>query len=250
MIIVKLGGSAITDKSRDFTPRLNVIESAAEQISRIEEKTILVHGGGSYGHPVAKKFGLHLGFRDWAQIEGVSRTRYSMTQLNQLIISTLIEKGVPAVSIQPSACFLCENRRISLSFLDPLEKLLDLACTPVLYGDVVTDVRMGFCILSGDQIVSYLARKFTPRKVIFGLNVNGLYTRDPQYEDAALIEDITFSDLDSVSGGEIGDVTEGMKGKLAEILQMKGIEVDLINLMKDETLAKAVHGEVEGTRIR
>ncbi|MBU7029644.1 MAG: isopentenyl phosphate kinase family protein [Theionarchaea archaeon] len=250
MIIIKLGGSAITDKTQDFTPRLEVIENAAAQISRIQEQVILVHGGGSYGHPLAREFELHRGFKDKSQLKGVSQTRYAMTELNQLIVSHLIMKGVPAVAVQPSACFLCENKRIKRSFLDPVKKLLELQCVPVLYGDVVTDLEMGFCILSGDQIVSYLAEKVSPKKVIFGLNVDGLYTKDPNHEDAELIRDITFSDLNSISGGETGDVTKGMKGKLAEIMRMKGIEVDLINLLKDKTLIKAVTDEVEGTRIR
>jgi len=250
MIIIKLGGSAITDKTQDFTPMLEVIESAAAQISCIQEQVILVHGGGSYGHPLAKEFELHRGFKDKSQLKGVSQTRYAMTELNQLIVSHLIMKGVPAVAVQPSACFLCENKRIKRSFLDPVEKLLELQCVPVLYGDVVTDLEMGFCILSGDQIVSFLAEKVNPKKVIFGLNVDGLYTKDPKYEDAELIRDITFSDLNSISGGETGDVTKGMKGKLAEIMRMKGTEVNLINLLKDKTLIKAVTDEVEGTRIR
>jgi isopentenyl phosphate kinase len=120
----------------------------------------------------------------------------------------------------------------------------------VLYGDVVTDSELGFCILSGDQIISYLAETLKPEKVIFGLEVEGLYTKDPKYGDAQLIQDISFSDLYTISGGETGDVTKGMKGKLAEIGRIKGIEVNLINLTREGTLKKAVNGEVEGTRIR
>lgn len=250
MIIIKLGGSAITDKTQKFTPRVEVIEHVADQVSRIEEQAILVHGGGSYGHILAKEFELHKGFKSKNQLKGVSQTRYSMTELNQLILSHLMMKGVPAVAVQPSACFVCENTRIVHSFLEPVKNLLELQCMPVLYGDVVTDSEMGFCILSGDQIISYLAEKLNPRKVIFGLDVDGLYTTDPTHKNAELIKDITFSDLNSVPGGETGDVTRGMKGKLAEIGRIKGIEVDLINLLKEETLVKAVADEVEGTRIR
>jgi isopentenyl phosphate kinase len=250
MMIIKLGGSAVTDKRKEFTPRLAVIESVADQLLALEKQIILVHGGGSYGHPLAKEFELQNGFKNPSQIRGISQTRYSMTELNQLILSVLIRKGIAAVSIQPSACFICSNSRISRSFLDPITSLLFLSCMPVLYGDVVGDTEMGFCILSGDQIVSYLAQKLTPEKVIFGLEVDGLYTKDPKYDDAQLVRDITFSDLISVSGEETGDVTKGMKGKLSEILQMKGIEVNLINLTKEGMLLNAITGSVEGTTIR
>ncbi|MBU7013277.1 MAG: isopentenyl phosphate kinase family protein [Theionarchaea archaeon] len=249
MIIIKLGGSAVTDKSKDFTPRPEVIENAASQIGEVSEQVILVHGGGSYGHPLAKEYCLHKGFSDLGQLSGVSQTRYSMTQLNQIILSILLRHGVSAVSVQPSACFICKNKRISHSFLEPVKGLLALGCTPVLYGDVVTDTEMGFCILSGDQIVSYLAGALSPRKVVFGLEVDGLYTEDPRTESAHLLKDITFADLDSISAGEVGDVTLGMKGKLQEISEIPGIEVNLINLIRENTLTKAVSGEVDGTRI-
>ena len=179
MIIVKLGGSAITDKSKDFTPRLEVIESVAEQVSQIKD-IIVVHGGGSYGHTLAKEFALHKGFTRKSQLAGVCQTRYAMTELNMLVVSALIRKGVFAVAVQPSACFVCHNKRISSSFLEPVKGLLQLSCVPVLYGDVVTDSELGFCILSGDQIISYLAAVLTPEKVIFGLEVDGLYTKDPK----------------------------------------------------------------------
>lgn len=248
MIIVKLGGSAITDKSRDFTPRLEVIESVAEQVSQVKDTVVLVHGGGSYGHPLAKEFELHKGFTHKSQLSGISQTRYSMTELNMLVLSVLIRKGVPAVAVQPSSCFVCSNKRISSAYLEPVKGLLALSCVPVLYGDVVCDSELGFCILSGDQIISYLADALNPEKVIFGLEVDGLYTKDPKKEGAKLIRDITFDDLVFVSGEETGDVTKGMKGKLSEIQTIK-TEVNLINLTKEGTLLKAVAGEVEGTRV-
>ena len=251
MIIIKTGGSAITDKTSPFTPRHHVIKEVAEQVSRFSGEIIMVHGGGSYGHPLAKEYHLQLGFSTPSQVIGVSRTRLSMTDLNTLVVSALIESGIPAVSIQPSACFTCRETRISVSFLDPVRNLLNLPAVPVLYGDVVTDETMGFCILSGDQIVSYLASAFHPEKVIFGLNTDGLYTKDPVHEDAHLLKRISFSDLATISGGETGDVTRGMKGKLAEISRLggKGIEVNLINLTKKGRLLGALQGRVEGTTI-
>jgi isopentenyl phosphate kinase len=252
MIIIKAGGSAITDKTKDFTPRLPVIELIAKQISHIDESIIVVHGGGSYGHPLASEFSLHKGFSNINQLPGVSQTRYSMTQLNQIFLSFFIMNKTPAVAVQPSACFVCTNNRISHAFLEPVKKLLELQCIPVLYGDVVLDTEIGFCILSGDQIISYLTEKFNVEKVIFGLEIEGLYTKDPQKEGAKLVSDITFDELDSISGEETGDVTKGMKGKLEEIKRMgeKGIEVYLIDITKEDTLLKAVKSECVGTRIR
>lgn len=252
MILIKAGGSAITDKGKDFTPRLKVIENIAHQISQIDEDIILVHGGGSYGHPLAHEFSLHKGLTHESQLPGVSQTRYSMTQLNQIVLSFFILNKTPAVAVQPSACFMCTNKRISHSFLEPVKKLLELQCIPVLYGDVVVDTEQGFCILSGDQIISYLTQEFDIEKVIFGLEIEGLYTKAPQKDGAQLVTDITFDELESISGEETGDVTRGMKGKLQEIKIMgeKGIEVYLINITKEDTLLKAVNNKRVGTRIK
>jgi isopentenyl phosphate kinase len=251
MIIVKTGGSAITDKTLPFTPRYHVIKGVAEQVSQYTGEVIIVHGGGSYGHPLAKEYRLQRGFSNPNQVMGVAKTRLSMMELNTLVVSLLIDGGIPAVSVQPSASFICRDTRISACFLDPVRNLLNLPAVPVLYGDVVTDEAMGFCILSGDQIVSYLASVFHPDRVIFGLNTEGLYTKDPLYEDAELIQSISFSDLATISGEETGDVTRGMKGKLAEIASMAGmgVEVNLINLTKKGTLLRALRGSVEGTII-
>ena len=57
MIIVKLGGSVITDKSRYRTFRREITKEIIDVISEFEEELILVHGGGSFGHIMAKRYG-------------------------------------------------------------------------------------------------------------------------------------------------------------------------------------------------
>ena len=47
MILIKLGGSVITEKKKPLTPRKNAIEKIGRAISKITEPAIIVHGGGS-----------------------------------------------------------------------------------------------------------------------------------------------------------------------------------------------------------
>ncbi len=54
-VVVKLGGSAITDKSRICTPRLDLIHRAADEIAAYPRPLILLHGGGSFAHPFVTK---------------------------------------------------------------------------------------------------------------------------------------------------------------------------------------------------
>ena len=55
---MKLGGGLLTDKSKPFSLREDVIDSAIQQIIESGKKTILIHGGGSFGHPLAKKYSI------------------------------------------------------------------------------------------------------------------------------------------------------------------------------------------------
>ena len=57
MIVVKIGGSLITDKSRYRTFRRSAAEKIVSAISR-ENPAVVVHGGGSFGHIASRKYNL------------------------------------------------------------------------------------------------------------------------------------------------------------------------------------------------
>ena len=61
-IILKIGGSAITDKTGELAAKTEIINRLAEEIKRADlDNLIVVHGGGSFGHPNALKYGLKEG---------------------------------------------------------------------------------------------------------------------------------------------------------------------------------------------
>ena len=49
MILIKLGGSIITNKDKPLSARRKTIYNVLKQIRKIKEPKIIVHGGGSYG---------------------------------------------------------------------------------------------------------------------------------------------------------------------------------------------------------
>ena len=61
LILLKLGGSLLTDKDKPNSIRKDVVKSAIQQIINADEKIILIHGGGSFGHPLAKKYNISEG---------------------------------------------------------------------------------------------------------------------------------------------------------------------------------------------
>ncbi len=55
--ILKIGGSVITDKSGELAAKTEDINRIAEEIKRAEvDNLVIVHGGGSFGHPTAQKW--------------------------------------------------------------------------------------------------------------------------------------------------------------------------------------------------
>ena len=86
--IIKLGGSFLTDKNNPYSVRKQAIESSIQQIiqaSSIQNnKTIIVHGGGSFGHPMALKYKIHQGLDNEMpnQDLGLALTHHKMEELN------------------------------------------------------------------------------------------------------------------------------------------------------------------------
>ncbi len=257
--VLKLGGSVITDKKKPLTPKLLVIERLANEISRGKgSQLILIHGGGSFGHPVAERYHIAEGFRDPSQIMGFSETHRAMTELNSLVMKALISHNIPAVEVQPSSCAFTKAGRISSIELRPLKKMLRMGFVPVLYGDAILDSEKGFAILSGDQVASSLAVKLDAERIIMGLDEDGLYTADPKTDSSAhLITQITMKELKSlrhkIGGSNATDVTGGMLGKMLELkpaIECK-IQALIVNATKPQRVYKALKGEkVIGTIIK
>jgi len=257
-IIVKIGGSVITDKNRNATANHSAIQRLATEIANAHQQPlILVHGGGSFGHPLAKQYQLTEGYKRDEQLQGVAKTRQAMMTLNKLFIDSLIMNNVPAITIQPSACILTNNQRIHEFYTRPIDQVLKRRMIPVLFGDVVTDLAIGFTILSGDQIMAELATRYHATNVIAAVDVDGLFTDNPKVNPhARLINTITLAELnDSLKG--IGkatnvDVTGGMYGKMIELIPVikQGATVTILNALKANRLSQALRGDhVIGTQI-
>jgi isopentenyl phosphate kinase len=257
-IILKIGGSAITDKKNgEPTPRIDVIARAAEQIHKANVKNlVLVHGAGSFGHPMAQEYGLKEGFKEDSQRIGLGITHNMVTVLNGLIMDALLVDNFPAVSVTPSSCIVTENGRIVDFGCAPLKMMLKLGFTPVLYGDVVMDEKMGFTVVSGDQLAAVLAIKLGARKVIMGTDTDGVFDGDPKAPGSKCYPHLTLAELQKIESklgkSEGTDVTGGMRGKITELIPavQEGIPVTVINATRANNIYRALLDEkVEGTLI-
>jgi isopentenyl phosphate kinase len=257
-IILKLGGSVITDKSGELAAKTEDINRIAEEIKRADvDNLVIVHGGGSFGHPTAQKWNLKEGFKEPTQKMGFAETHHVMTVLNGLIMDALVWHEIPALSYAPSTCFVTENGRIKSCDSLILDRMTKMGFTPVLYGDAVFDDKLGFTVLSGDQLVAYLAIKMKAEKIVIGVDTDGLYEADPKVDaNAKPYLKLNLEQLKKVQAkfgkAQTTDVTGGMAGKIAELIPAvdAGVKVQIVNATRNLRVLRSLTGErIEGTII-
>ncbi|MHA2007685.1 MAG: isopentenyl phosphate kinase [Promethearchaeota archaeon] len=262
IIILKLGGSLLTEKNKPLSIREDVATSVVQQIISAEEKIILIHGGGSFGHPLAKKYSISKGLNHSIpnQIFGLTKTHDAMNKLNSFIINLFLEENFPVLSFQPSSIFLKDHVRILTKSIELIENALDLDILPILYGDIILEKHGSFSIISGDQIITELCKnlnKYRISKVIFATEIDGIFINDIQAGNkriklATKLSLRELEDLDLADLGQKIDVTGGMLGKINSIKNIVelNIPVQLLNGLKENYIFSSLKNRnVEGTNI-
>lgn len=253
--IVKMGGSAITDKTRKCTPDIPVIQHVADQLSECRDPLVLIHGGGSFAHPFVSESHLTRGLQDTNQRLSVSETEFYLDQLTRIVYASLLLRNVFCVPLHPLSLATLDNGDMKHFFLDPIRKALMTGLVPLLHGDLVFDESKGVGVLSGDRIASRLGLELAEARVLFGCDVNGVYGANPKTQkDAAFISEVNpqnFAQAITASSSPSSDVTGGMGAKVQEALSLakRGHECFIFNLKEKNALKKILCGtEMVGTR--
>lgn len=259
LIILKLGGSVITDRKSE-TPRVyyenlnRIAKEISESYSSGKFQLILVHGAGSYGHQIVKRTGINKGIKTKEQTVAFAETQRLQNVLNCIVTKALIENGTPAIPCQASANVVMKGGRITKFDLTAVKGFLKTGLIPVLYGVPAYDKVQGCSILSGDQIAPFVAKKLKANKIIHATDVDGIYTADPNKDkNAKQIPLITKKNIKEVekmiSGSAHIDVTGGMARKVREIAGV-GIETQIVSALIPDRIKEALIGERIGTIIR
>ncbi|MGB7545776.1 MAG: isopentenyl phosphate kinase [Methanothrix sp.] len=243
--ILKIGGSILTDKSRELAARPEEIARVAAEIAIRPEDLVLVHGAGSFGHIPAKKYGLPQVFSP----EGLRMTHLSVARLCEMVVEALGQAGVDCLPVHPLSAAMLRQGRIESFFLGPVREMIKNGIMPVLHGDVAMDASRGTAIVSGDQLVAYLAGELEADTVAVGSNVDGVLVSG---QPLPCMGRNDLSQFESDIGASAGvDVTGGMRGKLEELLELadRGTESVIFNAGKKGNITRALKGESVGTRI-
>ena len=214
--VLKLGGSVVTAKDEPETVDRDALADAADAVADADDALIVVHGGGSFGHPHAAAHGVTdtEGTRD---ATGIREIHDAMGELNSAVVEALQDRGVSALPVRPLSVASRDGDGTTTFPGEPIATMLGEEFVPVTHGDIVVQSGAGATILSGDEIVTRLARELGADRVGVCSTVPGVLDDDGRVIDR-------ISDFETVASAlgdsEATDVTGGMAGKVRALLEL------------------------------
>ena len=246
VVLIKLGGSVVTHKERAMTVNKIAVDRIFNTFLSIKVPIIVVHGGGSFGHYWSVKYDMHSKPERYPS-DGIAVVHESMISLNHKLVRSMIKFNLNPYSVSPFS-FISNNKPLAIKIVELASMTRD-KIIPVTYGDVVYRTNHRYSILSGDELMTMLSYILRPKKVVFAVNVDGIY-RDPRTKD--LINTVEDKSLIKFSNVNF-DVTGGMKRKVREAskISLAGIDVHFVNGFKPDRLLKILDNKItKGTVIK
>jgi isopentenyl phosphate kinase len=274
LVFLKLGGSLITDKTQPYTPRLDIIEDAALQISTAlraqpDLRLVIGHGSGSFGHVAASEYHTRDGFvprasplihreRDKTEEnywKGFSEVWYQASALNRFVMKALNKMNVPSIALPPSANVIASDGKVSIWETTAIRMALAAGLVPVIYGDVTFDEVRGGTILSTEDLFAFLAAALNPERILLAGLEDAVWGDFP--DRTRKIETITpqtFSEIsEGVGKADGADVTGGMEAKVTQMLELvaqnPGLKIQIFSGAEPGNILRAITGETLGTWI-
>jgi isopentenyl phosphate kinase len=249
-VVLKLGGSVVTDKMVPFKIRDDVIAGMASELAQTgRTDLIIIHGGGSVGHYLADKLNL-LGSEKIKPMDS-SYVLLEMDKLSTRIASHLIEKGIPAVTLPTHAIGRSANDGEFKLDESNIKLALDLGFSPLLKGDVVFGEKGNVDIVSGDALASRLAISFGAERLVMCMDQDGIIGPDSKLLDRVKLSEPYDRLLWPSEEGRI-DVTGGLGAKLKELESVvkRGIPVLFLCPFRPNRLFNAISGKpFRGTEV-
>ncbi len=274
LVFLKLGGSLITDKTQPYTPKLDIIEDAALQISTVlrtqpDMRLVIGHGSGSFGHVAASEYRTRAGVpprssplvhrqRDTSEVnywKGFAEVWYQASALNQFVMKALHKVNLPALTLAPSASVIASDGKVSLWETTPVSMALAAGLVPVIYGDVTFDEIRGGTILSTEDLFSHLARAINPDRILLAGLESAVWEDFPAR--TRKVETITPQTFDKfaekIEKAAGTDVTGGMKSKVSQMLDLVQqnplLKIQIFSGVGPGNIARALMGETLGTLV-
>ena len=207
-----------------------MVSALSEEIASSDQSVVVVHGGGSFGHVIAKQHGISSDPAE-APAVGVAQTRGAMYELDRMICKTMMEYKLNPYPFSP---FDAISRAGKATVATWLRGLLKEGLTPVTCGDV---------------IMQELAKILSPDRCVFALDVDGVYEGNTR----VIIPELSPSKVKRMSVSAGDDATGGMRSKLDAAARIAGggTKVCFVSGYRRNEFSKALKGlDFYGTVVR
>jgi isopentenyl phosphate kinase len=251
VVLIKLGGSIITNKEIPMSVRHQVLKRLVTEISQARRENphklfVVGHGSGSFGHVPASQYDTLHGFKDEESVMGMAIVLDSAAQLNRIVIKEFLEAGIPAVSLAPSNCLVTRKRVAETYFTEVFEEYIKNGLLPVTFGDVLVDRDQGCTIWSTEEVLSFFARKFQEKgwqveQIVHVTETDGVY--DLEKKVLPVVTQMNWPEVQKAITMTKGfDVTGGMGLKILESLQLaeQKIESKIVSGLRADNLYNAL----------
>jgi len=264
LVLLKLGGSLITDKTIPYTPRFDKLAELSAQVSAALHahpglRLVLGHGSGSFGHTAARQYhtrdGISTAKTAGEYWQGFSEVWFQAAHLNRFMMDALHNEEVPSLAFGPLSAVTASDGKLSGWNLAPLKAALAAGLVPVIHGDVVFDTVRGGTILSTEDLFEHIARQLRPRRILLAGLEGAVWADYPARK--LRVEKITPASFDGIKahvGASHGaDVTGGMESKVRQMLalaqEVPGLTAQIFSGEQPGNLQRALAGETLGTLI-
>lgn len=260
-IILKLGGSILSEK-KSGKPVLRTahIRRLARELSSYHRHfphtpIVLLHGAGSFGHPIAHKYNFHHQDLTPERTRGMGQGIHTVRLLADGMNTLLLRAGLPIVPYQTSAMVGLQKERLVFFHPEPLGAVLAHGGIPVFGGDVILDEHRKTAIASADDLAVHVAQKMQHARILFATDVDGVYRRFPPQKGEHPAARLTRKALHAIIGSGTEkhsrvDVTGSMIGKLRALLPLRQCEVVIFNGQNPLALRAALRGKHIGTTMQ
>jgi isopentenyl phosphate kinase len=261
IVLLKLGGSLITDKTRTGFARRAVIRRIARELAVAAAnprgpRLLVGHGSGSYGHAAAADGGLTPNADAKRRLDGISRTQRSAADLHRIVVAALSDAGARPFSFAPSSFLHAVNGRVTGVFADPIFDALDHGLLPIVYGDVVLDRTRGAVIVSTEEVFTTIAKEAARRGTPIARAVWLGETDGVRVDDGSTVARLSAASAlrasRRVTGASGIDVTGGMALRLRATAALAKANVPsfIIDGRTRGAIAAAIAGRASGgTRV-
>lgn len=260
-IILKFGGSIITQKfsGRPQIKKAIVWRLAKELKQFIQRspktKIVLLHGAGSFGHPLVFRYQLLEHPLAGPQLLGFAETIYSTRCLDNLLTDIFMAAKLPVFPLQASAVLNEKRGAMFLFNLHHIKQILAAGFIPLLGGDMGLTQKNQAIVVSADRLAVLLGQALPNSRIIFATNVNGVFEKFPPPDEKSPLLFLSRKNLKQLlekmtEQKNKYDTTGGMVGKLRTLLSLQGREVIILNGLQPGALFKALSEKPVGTLLK